>query len=48
MGYKSPHVMDYSLCNAYKLICNPQCCHLQCTVVLVGVVLKDSLSGSTF
>ena len=34
------------MCNVYKLMMQSLYCHLQCTVV--GVVLKDSLGGTTF
>ena len=35
--------LNYSVCNAYKLMMQSLYCRLQCTVVLVGVVFKDSL-----
>ena len=41
MGYESLHIME---------LLSVEClyCRLQCTVVLICVVLKDSLGGTTF
>ena len=39
---------NYSVLNAYKLMMLSLYCRLQCTVILVSVVLKGSLGGTTF
>ena len=41
MGYESLHIMELLMCTKpTSLRCNPYC-HLQCSVILAGVVLKD-------
>ena len=48
MGYESLHIMELlsvqclQVDDVIPILC------LQCTVVLVGVVLKDLLGGTTF
>ena len=43
MGYESLHILKCAMPKSRW--CNLYCC-LQCTVVLVGVVLKDLLGGT--
>ena len=46
MGYESVHIMELlGMCNPYNLKMQSLYCCLQCTVVLVGMVLKDLLGA---
>ena len=49
MGYESLHITELLSVQCLQVDdVTPILCRLQCTVVLVGVILKDLLGGTTF
>ena len=48
MGYESLYIMELLSVQCLQVDDVTLYYHLQCTVVLVGVVLKDLLGGTTF